>query len=174
MADAIALFEKKGEKFKVEIIEDLAAKGAKDLTLYQHGEWVDFCLGPHGPSTGRVGVIKLLSSSGAYWRGDHRNPMLQRIYGIAFFDQKGLDAWLKQREEAEKRDHRKLGKELDLFHFHHFAPGAAFWTAKGTSLYTVLSGFMRKLLVDDPGRGSVHRAKRQLARSGRQGQESLD
>ena len=149
MSDAIALFEKMGEKFKVEIVHDIAAKGAKTLTLYRHGEWVDFCLGPHAPSTGRIGVIKLLSSSGAYWRGDHRNQMLQRIYGTAFFDQKALDAWNKQREEAALRDHRKLGKELDLFHFHHFAPGSAFWTPKGTSLYTVLSGFMRKLLVDN-------------------------
>ena len=149
MEDAVKLFEGKGEKFKVEIVHDIAAKGAKTLTLYTHGSWVDFCLGPHGPSTGRVGVIKLLSSSGAYWRGDHRNPMLQRIYGTAFFDQKALDAWNKQKEEASKRDHRKLGKELDLFHFHHFAPGAAFWTPKGTALYNVLSGWMRKLTTDD-------------------------
>ncbi len=149
MADAVAMFEKMGEKFKVEIVNDIAAKGATTLTLYRHGDWVDFCLGPHAPSTGRIGVIKLLSSSGAYWRGDHRNPMLQRIYGTSFFDQKALDAWNKQREEAAKRDHRKLGRELDLFHFHHFAPGSAFWTPKGTTLYTVLSGFMRKLLVDN-------------------------
>ncbi len=149
MPEAIALFEKMGEKFKVEIVNDIAAKGAKTLTLYRHADWVDFCLGPHAPSTGRVGLIKLLSSSGAYWRGDHRNPMLQRIYGTAFFDQKALDAWNKQREEAAKRDHRKLGKELDLFHFHHFAPGSAFWTPKGTSLYTTLSAFMRKLLLDN-------------------------
>jgi threonyl-tRNA synthetase len=147
MADAIALFEKKGEKYKVEIVNDIAAKGAKTLTLYHHGDWVDFCLGPHAPSTGKIGVIKLLSSSGAYWRGDHRNAMLQRIYGTAFFDQKALDAWNKQREEAAKRDHRKLGRELDLFHFHHFAPGSAFWTPKGTTLYTVLSKLMRDLLL---------------------------
>ena len=83
--------------------------------MYSHGDWVDFCLGPHGPSTGRVGVIKLLSVAGAYWRGDHRNAQLQRIYGTAFFTQKELDAWVHQQEEARKRDHRKLGKELDLF-----------------------------------------------------------
>ncbi len=142
---ALKLFESMGEKFKIEIIHDIVAKGAKTLTLYRHGAWVDFCLGPHGPATGKVGAIKILSSSGAYWRGDHRNPMLQRIYGIAFFDQKALDAWQKQREEAAKRDHRKLGRELDLFHFHHFSPGAAFWTAKGTCLYTVLSDYMRRL-----------------------------
>ena len=145
--DAIKLFDQKGEKFKVEIIHDIVAKGAKTLTLYSHGDWVDFCLGPHGPSTSRVGVIKLLSSSAAYWRGDHRNKSLQRIYGTAFFDKKGLDAWLKQREEAEKRDHRRLGKELDLFHFHQFSPGAAFWTPKGTAIYTVLSSYMRHLAL---------------------------
>ena len=102
VADAIQLFQSKGEKFKVEIIEDIVAKGAKTLTLYRHGDWVDFCLGPHGPSTGKIGVIKLLSTGGAYWRGDHRNPMLQRIYGTAFFDKKALEAWLKQQEEAEE------------------------------------------------------------------------
>ncbi|HET6982282.1 MAG TPA: TGS domain-containing protein, partial [Myxococcaceae bacterium] len=95
VGDAIKLFESKGEKFKVEIIQDIVAKGAKTLTLYRHGDWVDFCLGPHGPSTGKIGAIKLLSTSGAYWRGDHRNPMLQRIYGTAFFDKKDLDAWMK-------------------------------------------------------------------------------
>ena len=139
VADAIQLFQSKGETFKVEIIEDIVAKGAKTLTLYRHGDWVDFCLGPHGPSTGKIGVIKLLSTSGAYWRGDHRNPMLQRIYGTAFFDKKELDAWLKQQEEAKKRDHRKLGRELDLFEFFPEAPGAAFWSPKGTVLYQVLA-----------------------------------
>ncbi|HWN70154.1 MAG TPA: threonine--tRNA ligase [Haliangium sp.] len=145
MEDAIALFDKLGEKFKVEIVQDIAARGAKTLTLYRHGEWVDFCLGPHSPSTGKIGVIKLLSSSGAYWRGDHRNAALQRIYGTAFFDKKALQEWLHRQEEAKKRDHRKLGKELDLFQFHPFAPGAAFWTPKGTALYTLLSSYMRKL-----------------------------
>ncbi|WNG47167.1 threonine--tRNA ligase [Archangium minus] len=145
MDDAIKLFEEKGEKFKVEIVKDIAAKGAKTLTLYTHGDWVDFCLGPHAPSTGKIGVIKLLSTSGAYWRGDHRNPMLQRIYGTAFFDKKALQEYLTRMEEARKRDHRKLGKELDLFHFHPYSPGAAFWTPKGTTLYNTLSAFMRRL-----------------------------
>ena len=145
--EAVELFTGKGETFKVEIINDIIGRGAKVLTLYSHGDWVDFCEGPHGPSTGRVGVIKLLSSSAAYWRGDHRNKTLQRIYGTAFFDQKGLDAWLKQREEAEKRDHRRLGKELDLFHFHPLSPGAAFWTPKGTAIYTQLSAYMRGLAL---------------------------
>jgi threonyl-tRNA synthetase len=145
--EALALFEKLGEKFKIEIVNDIFAKGAKTLTLYSHGDWVDFCLGPHGPATGRVGVIKLTHVSGAYWRGDHRNPMLQRIYGTAFFTQAELDAYLKQQDEAKKRDHRKLGKELDLFHFHHFAPGAPFWTPKGTTLLNVLSNAMRHLCL---------------------------
>src|SRR6184192_3564052 len=145
--EALQLFEKLGEKFKIEIVEDIFAKGAKTLTLYSHGDWVDFCLGPHAPSTGKIGVIKLLNVAGAYWRGDHRNPQLQRIYGTAFFDKKDLDAWLKQQEEARKRDHRRLGKELDLFHFHPFAPGAAFWTDKGTKLVNVLSNAMRNLCL---------------------------
>jgi threonyl-tRNA synthetase len=147
--EAVKLFESKGEKFKVEIVHDIVAKGAKTLTLYQHGDWVDFCLGPHGPSTGKVGVIKLLSASGAYWRADQTREQLQRIYGISFFDKKALEAWTKQREEAAKRDHRRLGKELDLFHFHPFAPGSAFWTPKGTSLYQTLSDWMRRLTRED-------------------------
>ncbi len=107
--EAIRLFEGKGEKFKVEIVRDIVQRGAKTLTLYRHGDWVDFCLGPHGPSTGKIGVVKLTSVAGAYWRGDSRNPMLQRIYGTAFFDKKDLDAHLARIEEAKRRDHRKLG-----------------------------------------------------------------
>jgi len=149
MDEAVRLFEEKGEKFKVEIVKDIAAKGAKTLTLYTHGDWVDFCLGPHAPSTGKIGVIKILSSSGAYWRGDHRNPMLQRVYGTAFFDKKALTEYLTRIEESKKRDHRKLGKELDLFHFHPYAPGSAFWTPKGTALYQTLSNWMRHLTAED-------------------------
>ena len=147
--DALALFGKLGEKFKLEIIEDIFAKGAKTLSLYSHGDWTDFCLGPHGPSTGRVGVIKLLSVAGAYWRGDHRNAQLQRIYGTAFFTRKELDAWVVQQEEARKRDHRKLGKELDLFAFHAAAPGAVFWTANGTVLFTQLQQAMRQMCLSN-------------------------
>ena len=143
--EALALFDKLGEKFKLEIIEDIFAKGAKTLTLYKHGDWVDFCLGPHGPSTGRVGVIKLLSVAGAYWRGDHRNAQLQRIYGTAFFDKKELDALPHQQEEARKRDHRKLGKELDLFAFHDVAPGAVFWMPHGTDALQRAADAMRRL-----------------------------
>ncbi|HEY0483124.1 MAG TPA: threonine--tRNA ligase [Kofleriaceae bacterium] len=145
--EALALFGRLGEKFKLEIIEDIFAKGATTLTLYSHGDWTDFCLGPHGPSTGRVGVIKLLSVAGAYWRGDHRNAQLQRIYGTAFFTKKELDAWLTQQEEARKRDHRKLGKELDLFAFHPAAPGAVFWTANGTVIFTQLQYAMRRMCL---------------------------
>ncbi|MBS1122266.1 MAG: threonyl-tRNA synthetase [Deltaproteobacteria bacterium] len=145
--EALALFGRLGEKFKLEIIEDIFAKGATTLTLYSHGDWTDFCLGPHGPSTGRVGVIKLLAIAGAYWRGDHRNAQLQRIYGTAFFTQKDLDAWMTQQEEARKRDHRKLGKELDLFAFHPAAPGAVFWTGNGTMIFTQLQYAMRQMCL---------------------------
>jgi threonyl-tRNA synthetase len=147
MDEAIRLFEEKGEKYKVEIVKDIAAKGAKTLTLYRHGGWTDFCLGPHGPSTGRVGVVKLLSVAGAYWRGDSKNEMLQRIYGTAFFDRKQLDAHLARLEEAKKRDHRKLGPQLGLFAFHEYAPGSAFWLPNGTVLYNVLEDAMRRLVV---------------------------
>jgi threonyl-tRNA synthetase len=143
---AIALFEGLGEKYKVEIVKDIVAKGATTLTLYRHGDWVDFCLGPHGPSTGRVGVVKLLSVAGAYWRGDSKNAMLQRIYGTAFFDKKALDAHLVKLEEVKKRDHRKLGPALGLFAFHEYAPGSPFWLPHGTTLYNVLEDAMRHLI----------------------------
>jgi threonyl-tRNA synthetase len=143
---AIQLFEGLGEKYKVEIIRDIAAKGATTLTLYRHGGWVDFCLGPHGPSTGRIGVVKLTSVAGAYWRGDSRNAMLQRIYGTAFFDKKALDAHFARLEEVKKRDHRKLGPALGLFAFHEYAPGAPFWLPAGTTLYQVLEDAMRRLV----------------------------
>jgi threonyl-tRNA synthetase len=146
MDEAIRLFDGKGEKFKVEIVKDIAQKGAKTLTLYRHGEWVDFCLGPHGPSTGRVGAVKLMSVAGAYWRGDPKNPMLQRIYGTQFFDKKQLEAHLQKLEEAKKRDHRKLGPALGLFTFHEYAPGAAFWLPHGTILFNVLRDAMNRLV----------------------------
>jgi threonyl-tRNA synthetase len=146
MEAAIRLFEGQGETYKVEIIRDIAAKGATTLTLYRHGDWVDFCLGPHGPSTGRIGVVKLTSVAGAYWRGDSRNAMLQRIYGTAFFDKKALDAHFARLEEVKKRDHRKLGPALGLFAFHEFAPGSPFWLPAGTTLYNVLEEAMRRLV----------------------------
>src|SRR5512144_1278329 len=146
MEAALELFAAKGETFKVEIVKDIAAKGAKTLTLYRHGDWVDFCLGPHGPSTGRLGVVKLMSVAGAYWRGDAKNAMLQRIYGTSFFDRKALDAHLARLEEVKKRDHRRLGPALGLFAFHEVAPGSAFWLPHGTTLYNVLADAMRRLV----------------------------
>jgi len=147
MEEALGLFARLGEQYKLEIIRDIAAKGAKTLTLYRHGDWVDFCLGPHGPSTGKIGVVKLLNVAGAYWRGDSRNAMLQRIYGTAFFDRKALDAHLAKLEEVKKRDHRRLGPALGLFSFHEYAPGAAFWLPHGTTLWNVLEGAMRRLVL---------------------------
>jgi threonyl-tRNA synthetase len=146
MEAALDLFGSKGETFKVEIVKDIAAKGAKTLTLYRHGDWVDFCLGPHGPSTGRIGVVKLMSVAGAYWRGDPKNPMLQRIYGTQFFDRKALEEHLHRLEEAKKRDHRKLGPALGLFAFHEYAPGSAFWLPHGTTLFRVLRDAMDRLV----------------------------
>jgi threonyl-tRNA synthetase len=145
--EAVATFEKAGEKYKVQIIE--AIPGDEPLSVYRQGDWFDLCRGPHVPSTGKLGAFKLLSVAGAYWRGDEKNAMLQRIYGTAFADEKELTEHLKRIEEARARDHRKLGKELDLFHFHPFAPGAAFWTPKGTTLYQTLSQNMRELTLDN-------------------------
>ncbi len=143
--EAVKTFGKLGEKFKVEIIQ--AIPGDEQLSVYRQGEWFDLCRGPHVPSTGKLGAFKLLSVAGAYWRGDVKNQMLQRIYGTAWAEQKDLEQYLHQIEEAKARDHRKLGKELDLFQFHPFAPGAAFWTPKGTVLYNVLAENMRKLTL---------------------------
>jgi threonyl-tRNA synthetase len=145
--EAIATFDKIGEKYKVEIIS--AIPGDETLSMYRQGDWFDLCRGPHVPSTGRVGAFKLMSVAGAYWRGDNKNAMLQRIYGTAWADKDQLEAHLKQLEEAKARDHRRLGKELDLFHFHPFAPGAAFWTPKGTTLYQVLAQSMRELTLEN-------------------------
>ncbi len=140
---AIETFDKLGEKYKVEIIK--AIPGDEPISVYRQGDWFDLCRGPHVPSTGHLGAFKLLSVAGAYWRGDVKNEMLQRIYGTAWADEKELNEHLTRMEEARARDHRKLGKELDLFHFHPFAPGAAFWTPKGTTLYQVLAQTMRDL-----------------------------
>jgi threonyl-tRNA synthetase len=145
--EAIATFDRIGEKYKVEIIS--AIPGDETLSMYRQGEWFDLCRGPHVPSTGRLGAFKLMSVAGAYWRGDNKNAMLQRIYGTAWADKEQLEAHLKQLEEAKARDHRRLGKELDLFHFHPFAPGAAFWTPKGTTVYQVLSQSMRELALEN-------------------------
>ncbi len=146
---AIEYFTKRNEPYKVELAQ--AIPEGERITLHSHGEFVDLCRGGHVKSTGAIRAFKLLSVAGAYWRGDSRNKMLQRIYGTAFADKKLLAEFLKQREEAEKRDHRKLGKELGLFTFHPLAPGSAFWMPKGTILYTTLQQFMRRLLLDDAG-----------------------
>ncbi|OYZ17297.1 MAG: threonine--tRNA ligase [Bdellovibrio sp. 28-41-41] len=124
--DAIATFTKMGERFKVEIIKDLKTRGETTVGIYDQGEWFDLCRGPHIQNTNQVKAFKLLSVAGAYWRGDEKNPMLQRVYATAFKDKKELELYLHQIEEAKKRDHRKLGKELDLFMFHEWAPGSNF------------------------------------------------
>ena len=138
---AIAFFRERGEPFKVEILEGI---DADTVSLYQQGEFEDLCRGPHVPSTRHLTVFKLLSSSGAYWRGDERNPMLQRIYGTAWPAQEDLDRYLWRLEEAKKRDHRKLGRELDLFAFHDVAPGAPFWLPKGMVIFRQLEQFWRE------------------------------
>ena len=139
--EAVALFEGMGEAYKAELIAAIPA--GEPITLYRQGGFVDLCRGPHLPSTGRVGAFKLLKVAGAYWRGDSRNEMLQRIYGTAWADDKQLKAYLTRLEEAEKRDHRRLGREMGLFHFQEEAPGAAFWHPKGWTLFRALVDYMR-------------------------------
>jgi threonyl-tRNA synthetase len=138
---AIETFEKLGEKYKVEIIKGIP--GHEPLSVYRQGEWFDLCRGPHVPSTGRLGAFKLTSVAGAYWRGDERNAMLQRIYGTAWADKDELSAYLKRIEEAKARDHRKLGKELGLVHFSHFAPAMPIFLPKGAVIYNELLDFVR-------------------------------
>lgn len=142
-SEAVRFFRERGERFKVEILEGLAVDR---VSLYQQGEFVDLCRGPHVSSTGHVQHFKLLSSSGAYWRGDERNPMLQRIYGTAWLTREDLDRHLWRLEEARKRDHRRLGRELDLFEFHDVAPGAPFWLPHGMVLVRELERFARESL----------------------------
>jgi threonyl-tRNA synthetase len=135
-----------GERFKVEIIEDLKKKGEHEVGIYEQGEgWFDLCRGPHVQSTGQIKAFKLMSVAGAYWRGDEKNPMLQRIYATAFGDKKELEAYLHQMEEAKKRDHRKLGKELGLFHLHPWAPASPFFTGRGATIYNELQKYIREL-----------------------------
>jgi len=139
---AIEHFKKIGEKYKSEIINDIPE--GEEVSIYFHGKWYDLCKGPHLPSTGKIGKnFKLTKVAGAYWRGDSKNEMLQRIYGTAWSTKKELDEYLKRIEEAEKRDHRKLGKEMDLFHFREESPGAVFWHEKGWSLFQKLISYMR-------------------------------
>jgi threonyl-tRNA synthetase len=145
--EAIETFEKLGEKYKVEIIKGIP--GDEPLSVYRQGEWFDLCRGPHVPSTGKLGAFKLTSVAGAYWRGDERNAMLQRIYGTAWADKDDLAAYVKRVEEAKARDHRKLGKELDLFTFSHFAPSMPIFLPKGASIYNTLVDFVRAFYLRD-------------------------
>jgi threonyl-tRNA synthetase len=140
-------FADKGENFKIELIDAIPAD--QSLKIYKQGDWFDLCRGPHMTSVGKVGnAFKLMKVAGAYWRGDSNNPMLTRIYGTAFAKQGELDAYLKQIEEAEKRDHRRLGREMDLFHFQEEAPGSVFWHAKGWTLFQALENYIRRRQQD--------------------------
>ncbi len=143
--EAISFFQAKGEKYKAELIQDLP--GSETITLYTQGDWIDLCRGPHMRSTADVGTaFKLMKVAGAYWRGDHRNAMLSRIYGTAWRDQKELDAHLHMLEEAEKRDHRRIGKDMQLFHLQEEATGSVFWHPKGWRLYQTAERYMRRRL----------------------------
>src|SRR6478736_2821577 len=143
--EAKKVFRDKGEAFKVELID--AIPEDQQIKIYKQGDWFDLCRGPHMTSTGKVGsAFKLMKVAGAYWRGDSNREMLSRIYGTAFAKQDELDAYLKQLEEAEKRDHRKLGREMDLFHFQEEAPGSVFWHPKGWKLFLTSEAYMRRRL----------------------------
>jgi len=144
--DAIAFFEREAEPYKVYFA---TTKGDDTVSIYRQGDWTDFCRGPHVPATGRLGAFKLLSVAGAYWLGSEKNKMLQRIYGTAFWTPQALDEHLRLLEEARKRDHRKLARELDLVLFHPYAPGAVFWTERGTIVFNVLNKAMRDLQLED-------------------------
>jgi threonyl-tRNA synthetase len=143
--EAIAYFINLGESYKAKIIEDIPE--SETLSLYRQGEFEDLCRGPHVPSTGRIKAFKLTKLAGAYWRGDAKNEMLQRIYGTAFLDKKSLETYLHRLEEAERRDHRKLGKALDLFHFQEIAPGMVFWHPKGWAVYQLMEQYLRERLA---------------------------
>jgi len=145
--EAVALFEDMGEKYKVEIIESIP--GDEALSCYKQGEFIDLCRGPHVPATGAIKSFKLMSVAGAYWRGDSSNEMLQRIYGTAWNDKKDLKNYLHMLEEAERRDHRKVGKRLELFHFQEEAPGMVFWHPKGWEIYQIIRGYMHQLWKDN-------------------------
>jgi threonyl-tRNA synthetase len=142
--DAVRFFEAQGEHYKAEIIRSIPE--TETLSLYNQGEFTDLCRGPHVPDTGKLKAFKLTKIAGAYWRGDSRNEMLQRIYGTAWADTKSLDAYLKRLEEAEKRDHRRIGRQLDFFHFQEEAPGMAFWHERGWTLWQQIEQYMRGVL----------------------------
>ncbi len=143
--DAVAYFKSIGEKYKAEIIESIPADQV--LSLYKQGDFTDLCRGPHVPSTGKLKAFKLMKVAGAYWRGDSKNEMLQRVYGTAWAKKEDLDQYLHMLEEAEKRDHRKIGKQLDLFHMQDEAPGMIFWHPKGWSLWQSIEQYMRRVLT---------------------------
>jgi threonyl-tRNA synthetase len=143
-SDATQFFREQGEEYKAQIIESIPTN--EELSLYKQGEFTDLCRGPHIPNTGKLKAFKLMKLAGAYWRGDSNNEMLQRIYGIAFAHKKDLKTYLHQLEEAEKRDHRKLGKRLDLFHIQEEAPGMIFWHDKGWQVYLTIQDYIRCLL----------------------------
>ncbi len=143
---AVAYFRGMGEEYKAEIIASIPSD--EDISLYRQGDFVDLCRGPHVPSTGKLGAFKLTKLAGAYWRGDSRNEMLQRIYGTAWADKKALKAYLRRLEEAEKRDHRRLGRQLDLFHFQEEAPGMAFWHRDGWTLFNIVQDYMHRVTME--------------------------
>jgi threonyl-tRNA synthetase len=145
--DAVAYFKSIGEAYKAEIIESIPAN--EDVSLYSEGKFTDLCRGPHVPSTGKLKVFKLMKLAGAYWRGDSKNEMLQRIYGTAWAKKEDQEAYLHMLEEAEKRDHRKLGKVLDLFHFQDEAPGLIFWHPKGWTVWQQVEQYMRRVYQDN-------------------------
>jgi threonyl-tRNA synthetase len=142
---AVEYFRKHGELFKAEWVGQIPAE--EEISVYRQGNWLDMCTGPHLPSTGRLGkAFKLMKLSGAYWRGDPKNPQLQRIYGTCWVDQKQLDDYLHMLEEAEKRDHRRIGREMGLFHLQEEAVGSVFWHPKGWTLFRTLEGYLRRRL----------------------------
>jgi len=151
-----AFFDARRQPFKVEILDDLATRSKETgsplppTSTYRHGSFIDLCKGPHVASTGKIGPFKLMTVAGAYWRGSEKRPMLQRIYGTVWPSQEELDAYLHRREEEKRRDHRRLGVQLDLYSFHDVSPGAAFWHPKGWTLYRTLENAMRE---QQAGRG---------------------
>ncbi len=151
--EAVQFFKNLGEHYKAEIIASIPNN--ENISLYQQGDFIDLCRGPHVPNTGKLKAFKLMKVAGAYWRGDARNEMLQRIYGTAWTNKKDLEAYLHKLEEAEKRDHRKLGKNLDLFHFQEEAPGMIFWHSKGWTIYQQVESYVRKIFREN-GYQEVH------------------
>src|SRR5439155_26004487 len=140
---AVKFFRAQGEEYKAKIVEDIPA--GEELSLYRQGEFIDLCRGPHVPSTGKLRAFKLMKTAGAYWRGDSKNEMLARIYGTAWANDEQLKAYLHRLEKAEKRDHRKIGRQLDLFHMQEEAPGMVFWHEHGWRIYQAIEQYMRDL-----------------------------